>query len=164
VRTNAPDSPSARANEPGPEPGTYALVLRATRRARVVAGRLGPLELRPGWYVYVGSALGPGGLGARLAHHRRRARAPHWHVDALRRVTRLDQVWYVREPRQLECVWARLLSSLRGASLPLARFGASDCRCASHLYRFERAPSLAAFRRRVRAEGATNGRVERAGA
>ena len=43
------------------EPGTYILVLRAssTRIIRIV--RLGILPLRPGFCVYIGRALSPGG-------------------------------------------------------------------------------------------------------
>ena len=50
-------------------PGTYALLLSATRRQRITIGRLGALALQPGCYVYTGSARGPGGLRARLRHH-----------------------------------------------------------------------------------------------
>ena len=41
--------------------GTYALVLSCTTEQRIAIGRLGVLDVRPGCYVYVGSALGPGG-------------------------------------------------------------------------------------------------------
>ena len=46
-------------------PGTYALMLQADRRQTVQVGRLGQLAVEPGCYVYVGSALGPGGVRAR---------------------------------------------------------------------------------------------------
>jgi hypothetical protein len=52
------------------EPGTYALLLTATAPLEVVVGRLGACRLPAGHYVYVGSAHGPGGLAARLTHHR----------------------------------------------------------------------------------------------
>ena len=72
-------------------PGTYALLLASTAtRCLYALGGLGSLTLRPGWYVYVGSAFGPGGVCARLAHHRKRAARPHWHVDYLRLHTRLE--------------------------------------------------------------------------
>ena len=37
-------------------PGTYALLLRCRRPARLRIGRLGVIRARPGFYVYVGSA------------------------------------------------------------------------------------------------------------
>ena len=35
----------------------------------VPIGKLGVLHMLPGIYVYVGSALGPGGLAARIERH-----------------------------------------------------------------------------------------------
>ena len=49
--------------------GTYALVLSARAGGIIRIGRLGELRLQSGIYVYVGSALGPGGVRARLMHH-----------------------------------------------------------------------------------------------
>jgi Uri superfamily endonuclease len=56
-----------------PRPGTYALLLSSAADGVIRVGRLGDLRLQPGFYVYVGSALGPGGVRARLAHHMRLA-------------------------------------------------------------------------------------------
>jgi Uri superfamily endonuclease len=52
-------------------PGTYALVLSSSSDRRIRIGKFGLLHIRPGFYIYVGSAFGPGGLGARIAHHRK---------------------------------------------------------------------------------------------
>ena len=57
--------------------GTYALLLSSATDAVIPVGRLGDLRLQPGFYVYVGSALGPGGVRARLAHHMRPAKRLH---------------------------------------------------------------------------------------
>ena len=51
------------------QPGSYALILQADRRQTVRIGRLGQLTVEPGCYVYVGSALGPGGVRAQGGHH-----------------------------------------------------------------------------------------------
>ena len=134
-----------------PAPGTYALILVAKETRCLRIGRLGSLALRPGWYVYVGSAFGPGGLGARLAHHRKRAARPHWHVDHLRLHTQLARVWYTHDPVRREHQWARVMPRLPGAEAPLRGFGASDCACTSHLVRFARRPSWRRFQREIRA-------------
>ena len=132
------------------ESGTYALLLVPTDFRCLGIGRLGSLALRPGWYVYVGSAFGPGGVGARLAHHRRLAERPHWHIDYLRPHATLGRVWYTYDPGRREHEWASVLVQLPGAEVALSGFGASDCRCRSHLFRFRRQPSLRGFQRRIR--------------
>jgi len=124
--------------------GCYVLLLRAERGAEIAAGSLGPLRLRRGWYLYIGSAFGPGGLRARVGRHSRRDKRLRWHVDYLRAETRLAEVWHT--PDDCECEWAGVVGGLPGAENPLARFGASDCRCVTHLWYFPKRPSLAAFR------------------
>ncbi len=123
--------------------GTYALMLHLPRRVEITVGRLGRFEFPSGWYVYLGSARGPGGLAARVARHRRSSKSLHWHVDYLRRRARPVGVWYALGDERRECAWAEALSSLEGASLPVDGFGASDCRCPAHLVHFEALPDRA---------------------
>jgi Uri superfamily endonuclease len=127
------------------EGGAYALILFCSREGLVQIGKLGPLRLRRGFYAYVGSALGPGGVRARIAHHRKLSLRPHWHIDYLRPYTRLDRIWYSYGGARREHRWARVLSGLRGASVPIAGFGSSDCRCKTHLFFFTRGPSFREF-------------------
>jgi Uri superfamily endonuclease len=124
-----------------PKPGTYALVLSCTSNARIRVGRLGPMRLRCGYYVYLGSALGPGGLRARIAHHQKISTRPHWHIDYLRAYTRIHSVWLNCDGRRHEHEWAVALKEAKGSMVPLPGFGASDCGCPSHLYFFERCPA-----------------------
>ncbi|MAE60377.1 MAG: hypothetical protein CMJ49_03370, partial [Planctomycetaceae bacterium] len=63
--------------------GTYALVMRVGARRGMRIGALGWIDIEVGHYVYVGSALGPGGVGARIAHHLGACVRPHWHIDYL---------------------------------------------------------------------------------
>ena len=70
-------------------PGTYALLISSATDQLIRIGRLGTLRLKPGYYMYVGSALGSGGVRGRLAHHMRPAERPHWHIDYLRKKTTL---------------------------------------------------------------------------
>ena len=118
------------------QPGTYALLLEATAIQDVQIGKLGVLHLTPGIYVYVGSALGPGGLAARVQRHAIREKVLHWHIDYLRAETQLVAVWYARGVRPGECHWSKTIERPAGAQIPLDGFGASDCRCRSHLHYF----------------------------
>jgi len=121
-------------------PGTYLLLLRLARPVTLDVGRLGRIAFRPGWYVYVGSALG--GLGPRLRRHARPVKRHHWHIDALRGATSLGAVVTRWGSERLECAVADRVSAWYGASRPVRRFGSSDCRCAGHLIYFDRRPDL----------------------
>jgi Uri superfamily endonuclease len=134
------------------EGGAYALVLLCSQEGPVQIGKLGILQLRRGFYIYVGSALGPGGVRARVAHHQKLSPRPHWHIDYLRSLTSLDRVWYSHDRVCREHQWARVISELRGASDPMAGFGSSDCGCKTHLFFFTRRPSFKEFRRRAQHE------------
>lgn len=113
--------------------GTYALVLHMSRSRRIRIGRLGTFSFPAGHYLYVGSAFGPGGLRARIAHHMKRATHPHWHIDYLRQAADVVDVWYTAGKR-LECAWARRLSKGACVYTPVAGFGSSDCECPAHLF------------------------------
>ncbi|MDJ0740631.1 MAG: DUF123 domain-containing protein [Gammaproteobacteria bacterium] len=125
-----------RAGAMNADPGTCILLLRSAGPQHVQVGRWGRLDTRPGWYLYVGSAFGPGGVRARVARH--------WHVDYLRAVTTLDEVWYSDAARRLEHDWTAALAGLRGtgATNGIRR---SDGACASHLLRSALPPASPVF-------------------
>jgi Uri superfamily endonuclease len=139
--------------------GTYALILTSSSDRLIEIGKLGQLLLQPGYYVYAGSAFGPGGIKARIAHHARISQRPHWHIDYLRSVLLLDEVWYSYDSERHEHRWADTFSRSKGATLPIAGFGASDCRCKSHLYLIRSKPSVRRFREKLRANLNSHGRI-----
>ena len=54
--------------------GTYVLILNLKRAKRIVVGnskkaKLSSRLFQAGYYAYVGSAFGPGGLAARIKRH-----------------------------------------------------------------------------------------------
>jgi Uri superfamily endonuclease len=116
-------------------PGTYVLAMTLARRTEIIIGALGLTAFEPGGYLYVGSALGPGGLATRLHRHLRSAENAHWHLDYFRLAARPAVVWLVEAEQRLECDWSRRLAGAVGLSPGPPRFGASDCRCGTHLYR-----------------------------
>lgn len=122
-------------------PGTYVLVLRVENPCSVAVGKLGTATLAPGWVLYVGSAFGPGGLAARRGHHVRPAARPYWHIDYVRAALKLDEIWVCASPQCLEHRFAAILHTAPGSSIPLPRCGASDCRCAAHLFHFSTRPA-----------------------
>ncbi|HOX34438.1 MAG TPA: GIY-YIG nuclease family protein [Methanoregulaceae archaeon] len=113
--------------------GTYCLIFR-NPACTVRVGALGDIALDAGFHVYVGSALGGGGL-KRLERHIALAhshdRRPKWHVDYLLCDSRFAPVCavYAVSPKHAECGIAAAL-----ATGGVARFGSSDCGCRSHLF------------------------------
>ena len=61
--------------------GPYVLIASLDRVKSIEIGRLGKYQVVPGFYAYVGSAFGSGGLRARIGHHLESTAAPHWHID-----------------------------------------------------------------------------------
>ncbi|GAB6138540.1 GIY-YIG nuclease family protein [Halanaerobaculum tunisiense] len=127
------------------QPGTYILLLKATREKKIQVGSFGPLDLEQGYYVYVGSALGPGGVQSRVNRHAQKDKKSHWHIDYLREATELLEIWYTYSQDRYEHRWANVLESLPAVFIPLSGFGASDCKCQSHLFYFKEYPSFAQF-------------------
>lgn len=125
------------------------LILHLPHPTTITVGRLGCFQFPAGWYAYAGSARGPGGLAARIARHLRVSKPLRWHVDYLRAHAQPVEVWYTQGHRRQECGWAAALFALPGASIPVPRFGASDCHCPAHLTYFATLPDLAAFARAV---------------
>ena len=130
-----------------PKPGTYARILSCVSNACIQLGRLGMMQLQHGYYVYLGSALGPGGLRARIAHHQKLSLRPRWHIDYLRAHTQIHCVWFSYDARRREHQWAGVVEAMSGAKVPLLGFGASDCDCRSHLYLFKGCASRDSFQR-----------------
>lgn len=117
-----------------PAGGTYLLLFDVPETVTFQAGRrLGQVTLAAGRVVYAGSALGPGGLRARVGRHLRSEKKQHWHVDYLTAVCPVGAVWYAVSDDRLECVWAAALRAIPGVTAPVVGFGASDCACDSHL-------------------------------
>jgi Uri superfamily endonuclease len=100
-----------------------------TEERTVTVGGLGLIYFSRGHYAYVGSALG--GFRSRLNRHLHSGKKPHWHIDYLLEKAVLDAIITGETREKTECVIARELDQ-QFNSVP--GFGASDCRCRSHLF------------------------------
>jgi Uncharacterized conserved protein len=113
--------------------GIYCLIFE-NRACKIEIGKKGEFSFNPGFHIYVGSALGSGGL-KRVQRHinlsRNRDRNPRWHVDYLHLNPdfRLVSAVYAFTSARLECI---LASRIGGDLVP--GFGCTDCTCNSHLF------------------------------
>ena len=120
-------------------PGTYALIMEAQKGEKIQVGKLGYFEVASGFYVYVGSAFGPGGLKARLNRHLKHDKKCRWHIDYLRKYLNVVDIWHTTSPEKKECLWAQDFIK-KGGRIHFKGFGSSDCKCQSHLFFFADKP------------------------
>jgi len=111
-------------------------VIEAHGSTRV--GRLG-LRRFDGLYLYVGSALGPGGL-KRVERHRAVAsgknQTKRWHIDYLLALGELKGVFVLKTKEKKEKLECALAHELGKRFEPAVRgFGSGDCRCKTHLFK-----------------------------
>lgn len=134
----------------GNRTGTYALILKLGRDKTLAIGRLNAIAFPAGFYIYIGSAFGPGGLKARLGRHVTRRKPSRWHIDYLRGFADPVEIWYTWHPEKAECRWAEVIRQTQQARIPCAGFGSSDCGCKTHLFHFQRKRGIKTFRRKIK--------------
>lgn len=128
--------------------GTYILLISVRTGPALSIGKLGQVVFPDGWVAYVGSAHGPGGLRARVGRHLKRKKGCRWHIDYLTRKHPVGQVWYSTDSQKLECSWSIILEQMDGRII-MPGFGASDCKCLSHLFYFKARPGFLLFKKKA---------------
>lgn len=111
-------------------PGAYILLIFLPEQQSIRVGSLGEIDFLPGWYAYVGSAMG--GLRSRIGRHLRRDKKIFWHIDYLLKFGVLKEIITVESAQKIECLVSRCLAE--NLSSAADGFGASDCSCKTHLY------------------------------
>ncbi len=119
----------------GPLTGAYVILFRLEDDARATVGRLGTFDVAAGRYAYVGSAMN--GLISRTERHLRGGSKKHWHIDHLLPLASERAALLVPSDVDLECRIARIIGAWDDVSVPIPRFGSSDCRCPAHLFRLD---------------------------
>jgi Uri superfamily endonuclease len=123
--------PAGIADAP-PVHGAYIVCLQLAVDVEINLPRLPSSRLAPGWYVYVGSAWGSGGIRSRLKRHFKRAKSVHWHIDRL--TVNTDRIAALALVDCSECDLVDKLLRSNRFTVAMAGFGNSDCRqCESHL-------------------------------
>lgn len=116
--------------------GNYLLILHLARDCSIEVGALGATLFREGYYIYVGSAQK--NLSQRMNRHLRKRKQCFWHIDYLRAVADSCFAVAIRSSENLEHDLACELEKITSWWIP--GFGASDCRCPSHLFGLAESP------------------------
>jgi Uri superfamily endonuclease len=113
--------------------GIYILKILVGEKISVNVGALGRVNFSRGFYAYVGSAQRD--LLKRLKRHFEGGRKKFWHIDYLLAVknVKILGAYYKEADKYEECLTAKKLNM---HSLAVKNFGCSDCKCSSHLFRF----------------------------
>lgn len=116
----------------GAAPGAYIVCLWLPAAVDLDLPCLATDRIARGWYCYVGSAHGSGGMRARVIRHFKPKKRPHWHVDRL--TCAASRMAAVMLAGRHECDLVEQLCASRQFAAAAAGFGSSDCRrCEAHL-------------------------------
>ncbi|MGM0602202.1 MAG: GIY-YIG nuclease family protein [Bacillota bacterium] len=115
--------------------GVYLLRIYLSQKKIIKIGALGEFEFPEGYYFYAGSAQR--NLPARIKRHYSEKKNFHWHIDYLLDKSELVDDFVFQLPKKGECFLTELMLNNRGRVI-VTGFGASDCRCESHLVFFRK--------------------------
>ncbi|WP_455364539.1 GIY-YIG nuclease family protein [[Eubacterium] cellulosolvens] len=117
--------------------GTYIMLLRVLKDIDLKVGCLGSLHIPQGYYLYVGSAMGPWKTAyeSRVKRHYQKKKKRFWHIDHLttHRDIAICFTELVIENRKIECEITVQLRKVFDGQILFKNFGSTDCRCGGHL-------------------------------
>lgn len=113
---------------------TYCLIISLMHDSTIQIGKLGNLDFKKGYYVYVGSALNS--IEGRIKRHLREEKKLFWHVDYILNSSnsKIVEVLFENSDKKWEC---KIAGEISGQGIPINKFGCSDCKCNSHLFYFK---------------------------
>ncbi|HEC88501.1 MAG TPA: GIY-YIG nuclease family protein [Thermoplasmata archaeon] len=110
--------------------GSYLLLIEVKEGKNIKIGKIGEIYFPKGYYIYVGSAMN--NIEKRIARHIKKNKKMRWHIDYLIEKTDLIEIFYKECEVKEECSIAEKFL-INGFS-SIKKFGASDCKCKSHLF------------------------------
>ncbi|AKI96997.1 GIY-YIG nuclease family protein [Kosmotoga pacifica] len=112
--------------------GSYVLLIKVDKRLEVKT-MARSFEIFPGYYCYIGSAMGT--LSGRIGRHLKGAKKRFWHIDFLLTEARIVLAILVPSSIKTEERISRLFAKFGEA---VEHFGASDCDTSSNLYQIKK--------------------------
>jgi len=121
--------------------GIYTLIINLPKSTRIKIGKIGSFSFKEGTYLYIGSALGQGSssLEGRIRRHIKIKKKAFWHIDYFLEsdIGRITYVMLATSTIDLECNIVRKIEKNLHASIPVEKFGSSDCSCLSHFFKIK---------------------------
>ena len=113
-----------------PEHSFYTIYLILNSDYDITIGKLGSFHFKQGIYIYVGSAKK--NILQRIKRHQEIEKKYHWHFDYLRPYGSITKI-ITYDRSFTECGLADKIRKEVDGRIPVKGFGASDCKCGSHL-------------------------------
>lgn len=113
-----------------PKHPLYTIYLKLNSDQHIIIGKLGNFHFKKGLYIYVGSAKK--NILHRIKRHKEIEKKYHWHFDYLRPFGSITKI-ITYDNSFTECGLAAKIRREVDGSIPVKGFGASDCKCESHL-------------------------------
>lgn len=114
------------------EKGSYLLLMKLAESTKPGIPHLQDFVFPVGYYLYIGSAHGPGGLNARVGRHIRKEKKVHWHIDHLTKVAPVYCTILITVPVKLESSMTEYL--MKTSLNPVPGFGCGDSYDFTHLF------------------------------
>lgn len=108
----------------------YAIYMDLPSDRSIQIGKLGTFTFIKGTYIYVGSAKR--NIKARVNRHLKKDKPFKWHIDYLRPHCEVIKI-ITYENSFTECFLAEKIRKENHGTFPVHKFGATDCKCFSHL-------------------------------
>ncbi len=104
----------------------YFIILKLDDDREIEVGKLGKIDFKKGYYIYVGSAKR--GFSKRIQRHLKKNKKLWWHIDYLTIKADVIEVFKSEaDEHKLAELASKFYEGIKG-------FGSSDCRCYSHLF------------------------------
>lgn len=116
--------------------GVYTLIIRFRHLCSVDIRKRLVVVVKPGLYLYTGSALGRGSvsLEGRILRHCAKRKTEFWHIDRLLacKSSQVVMVVLAETLSKAECGLNAALLECPSVKIVAKGIGSSDCRCESH--------------------------------
>ncbi len=116
--------------------GIYALLINLDEDEKIKIGKLGIVDFKSGYYIYIGSALNS--LEGRINRHLQKEKKLKWHIDYLLNEAPIVEIYCLETTKKLECEAARKMQKNLDV---IKNFGSSDCSCEGHLFYSKKNPA-----------------------
>ncbi len=111
--------------------GIYVLEINLKNDKSIEIGALGFNDFKKGKYYYIGSAQS--NLKSRVGRHLKSNKKFHWHIDYLLEKAKVANYYTIEAEKKYECKLYNFLKKHKFFEVPVKEFGASDCKCKTHL-------------------------------